>query len=269
MVAHTPLGRMGEPEDIAERLRLARLRPGGVRPRRRPLRRRRPRHRDVGGGAMARIRAHRLDRAVRAADRGPQRRPEGALRRSSPTSSTRWRRRAASGPASTRPRSGPPPTSRCPRRSRRSSGPACSPEDVDLIILGTDSPDYVTPATSVVLQHKLGAKNAGTFDVGCACASFPTGLAAGGRPHRDEPGPEERPRRRRLPDAQARRPERPDGLLLRRRRRRGGAPGGRRARVRQLGDAGRRRVRQALGHLRGRHGRAGDGRGRGGRAARR
>jgi 3-oxoacyl-[acyl-carrier-protein] synthase III len=52
------------------------------------------------------------------------------------------------------------------------------PEDVDLIILGTDSPDYITPATSVVLQHKLGAKNAGTFDVGCACASFPTGFAA-------------------------------------------------------------------------------------------
>jgi 3-oxoacyl-[acyl-carrier-protein] synthase-3 len=51
------------------------------------------------------------------------------------------------------------------------------PEDVDLIILGTDSPDYITPATSVVLQHKLGAVNAGTFDVGCACASFPTGAA--------------------------------------------------------------------------------------------
>ena len=51
------------------------------------------------------------------------------------------------------------------------------PEEVDLIILGTDSPDYLTPATSVVLQHKLGARNAGTFDVGCACASFPTGLA--------------------------------------------------------------------------------------------
>ncbi len=53
------------------------------------------------------------------------------------------------------------------------------PEDVDLIILGTDSPDYITPSTSVVLQHKLGARNAGTFDVGCACASFPTGLSAG------------------------------------------------------------------------------------------
>jgi len=53
------------------------------------------------------------------------------------------------------------------------------PQEVDLVILGTDSPDYVTPATSVVLQHKLGAHNAGTFDVGCACASFPTGAAIG------------------------------------------------------------------------------------------
>lgn len=52
------------------------------------------------------------------------------------------------------------------------------PEDLDLIILGTDSPDYITPSTSVVLQHKLGARNAGTFDVGCACVSFPTGLSA-------------------------------------------------------------------------------------------
>ena len=52
-----------------------------------------------------------------------------------------------------------------------------SPEDVDLIIVGTDSPDYMTPATSVVVQHKLGSSRAGTFDVGCACASFPTALS--------------------------------------------------------------------------------------------
>jgi len=52
-----------------------------------------------------------------------------------------------------------------------------APEEVDLILVGTDSPDFLTPATSVVVQHKLGAKNAGTFDIGCACASFPTGLA--------------------------------------------------------------------------------------------
>lgn len=53
------------------------------------------------------------------------------------------------------------------------------PSDLDMIILGTDSPDYITPATSVVAQYKLGAVNAGTFDVGCACASFPTGLNIG------------------------------------------------------------------------------------------
>jgi len=53
------------------------------------------------------------------------------------------------------------------------------PEDIDLIILGTTSPDYITPATSVVLQHKLGAKNAGAFDVDCACAAFPALVATG------------------------------------------------------------------------------------------
>lgn len=54
-----------------------------------------------------------------------------------------------------------------------------TPLDLDLVILGTDSPDFISPATSVVLQGKLGAKNAGTFDVGCACASFPAGLSIG------------------------------------------------------------------------------------------
>ena len=53
------------------------------------------------------------------------------------------------------------------------------PEDIDLIILGTTSPDYITPASSVVLQHKLGAKNAGAFDVDCACAAFPALVATG------------------------------------------------------------------------------------------
>ena len=52
------------------------------------------------------------------------------------------------------------------------------PEQVDMILLGTDTPDYITPATSTVVQHKLGAVNAGTYDIGCACASFPTGVAA-------------------------------------------------------------------------------------------
>ncbi len=52
------------------------------------------------------------------------------------------------------------------------------PADVDLVIVTTDTPDCITPATSVILQHKLGASRAGAFDVGCACAGFPTALAA-------------------------------------------------------------------------------------------
>jgi len=52
------------------------------------------------------------------------------------------------------------------------------PEEVDLLIIGTDSPDFIAPATSVIVQDKLGAKKAGTFDVGCACASFPTAVTS-------------------------------------------------------------------------------------------
>jgi 3-oxoacyl-[acyl-carrier-protein] synthase-3 len=48
--------------------------------------------------------------------------------------------------------------------------------ELDLIILSTDTPDYLSPATSVVVQHKLGAKNAGTFDVNCACAGLVTSI---------------------------------------------------------------------------------------------
>ena len=51
------------------------------------------------------------------------------------------------------------------------------PEDVDLVMVGTTSPDYVAPNTAVVVQNKVGAKNAGTFDVDCACAAFPAQIA--------------------------------------------------------------------------------------------
>lgn len=51
-----------------------------------------------------------------------------------------------------------------------------SPEDLDLIILATDTPEHLSPATSVVVQDRTGARNAGTFDVSCACAGFVTAL---------------------------------------------------------------------------------------------
>lgn len=53
------------------------------------------------------------------------------------------------------------------------------PTDLDLIILATDTPDYVTPPTSAILQYKLGAENAGSFDINAACTDETLGLAIG------------------------------------------------------------------------------------------
>lgn len=50
--------------------------------------------------------------------------------------------------------------------------------DLDLIVLATDTPEYISPATSVVVQVRLGAENAGTFDINAACAGFVTALDA-------------------------------------------------------------------------------------------
>lgn len=48
--------------------------------------------------------------------------------------------------------------------------------ELDLIVLATDTPEQLSPATSVVVQHRLGAVNAGTFDLNSACAGFVTAL---------------------------------------------------------------------------------------------
>lgn len=49
-------------------------------------------------------------------------------------------------------------------------------KDLDLIVLATDTPEYISPTTSVVVQHRLGARRAGTFDLNSACAGFVTAL---------------------------------------------------------------------------------------------
>lgn len=46
------------------------------------------------------------------------------------------------------------------------------PEALDLIIVGTVTPDTLFPSTACVLQNKLGAKNAWGFDVSAACSGF-------------------------------------------------------------------------------------------------
>jgi 3-oxoacyl-[acyl-carrier-protein] synthase III len=48
--------------------------------------------------------------------------------------------------------------------------------DIDLLIVSTDTPEYISPATSSVVQGRLGATRAGTFDVNSACAGFTTAL---------------------------------------------------------------------------------------------
>lgn len=49
-------------------------------------------------------------------------------------------------------------------------------KDIDLIIVSTDTPDYISPSTASVVQYKLNAENAGTFDINTACAGFVTAL---------------------------------------------------------------------------------------------
>lgn len=63
-----------------------------------------------------------------------------------------------------------------------------SPEELDLIIVSTDTPDYLSPSTAIVVQHKLGAVNAGSYDVNSACAGWVTALDQGARYLATEPG---------------------------------------------------------------------------------
>jgi 3-oxoacyl-[acyl-carrier-protein] synthase III len=48
--------------------------------------------------------------------------------------------------------------------------------DLDQIIIATDTPEYISPSTAAVLQDRIGASKAGTFDLNTACAGFVTAL---------------------------------------------------------------------------------------------
>lgn len=50
-------------------------------------------------------------------------------------------------------------------------------EELDLIIVATITPDMMFPATSCIVQEKLGAKNAAAFDLGAGCSGFVYGLS--------------------------------------------------------------------------------------------
>jgi 3-oxoacyl-[acyl-carrier-protein] synthase-3 len=63
------------------------------------------------------------------------------------------------------------------KRALESAG--VKPEELDLIVLGTLTPDYLLPSTACLVQDRIGATNAGAFDVNAACTGFLTALHTG------------------------------------------------------------------------------------------
>lgn len=53
------------------------------------------------------------------------------------------------------------------------------PEEIDLLIVGTVTGDYVFPSTSNIICDKIGAKNAWGFDLSAACSGFLYALTTG------------------------------------------------------------------------------------------
>ncbi|HSH27943.1 MAG TPA: beta-ketoacyl-ACP synthase III [Wenzhouxiangella sp.] len=46
------------------------------------------------------------------------------------------------------------------------------PGDIDLLLVGTTTPDLVFPSTACLLQHRLGMAECGAFDINAACSGF-------------------------------------------------------------------------------------------------
>lgn len=54
-------------------------------------------------------------------------------------------------------------------------------DDIDLLIIATDTPEYISPSTASIVQDKMQLNNAGTFDLNTACAGFVTALDTGSK----------------------------------------------------------------------------------------
>lgn len=54
-----------------------------------------------------------------------------------------------------------------------------APEEIELIVTATVTPDMSFPPTSCLIQDKIGAKNAWGFDVSAACSGFLYALSVG------------------------------------------------------------------------------------------
>ncbi|WP_240124944.1 beta-ketoacyl-ACP synthase III [Thermomonas alba] len=56
------------------------------------------------------------------------------------------------------------------RRALEAAGVAA--EEIDLIVVGTTTPDLIFPSTACLIQHKLGVAGCPAFDVNAACSGF-------------------------------------------------------------------------------------------------
>lgn len=56
---------------------------------------------------------------------------------------------------------------------------ALSPDQLDLIIVATITPDMLFPSTACLVQHKIGATRAAAFDIEAACSGFVYALNVG------------------------------------------------------------------------------------------
>ena len=54
-----------------------------------------------------------------------------------------------------------------------------SPDELDLIIVGTVTPDHFTPSTAALVQKNINANNAWGYDLSAACSGFLFGLETG------------------------------------------------------------------------------------------
>jgi 3-oxoacyl-[acyl-carrier-protein] synthase III len=54
-----------------------------------------------------------------------------------------------------------------------------TPNDIDLIIVGTVTPDMLFPSTACLVQDKIGARRAWGFDLSAACSAFTYSLTVG------------------------------------------------------------------------------------------
>ena len=54
-----------------------------------------------------------------------------------------------------------------------------TPDDIDVIVVGTVTPDMLFPSTACLVQHKIGATRAWGYDLGAACSGFTYALTAG------------------------------------------------------------------------------------------